>query len=169
MPRRVFFSFHYDRDIFRASIVRNSGLTKDWEEDTPVDKAEWESIKRPGDAAVYRWIDRQLSGCGVTCILVGAETASRKFCMYEAQKSHDLGKGIVAVRIHGLTCARTKTTDYWGTNPLDQLTFTRQNTLIGIPLTYKFSELYKTYDYVADDGYNNLKKWIEEAAKNAGR
>jgi len=28
MARKVFFSFHYERDIWRASIVRNSWVTK---------------------------------------------------------------------------------------------------------------------------------------------
>ena len=28
MARKVFFSFHYDRDIWRASIVRNHGKSK---------------------------------------------------------------------------------------------------------------------------------------------
>ena len=31
MARRVFFSFHYERDIWRANVVRNSWLTKDRE------------------------------------------------------------------------------------------------------------------------------------------
>ena len=39
MPRRVFFSFQYERDIFRTNIVRNADLTKDWEKGTPVDHA----------------------------------------------------------------------------------------------------------------------------------
>ena len=29
--------------------------------------------------------------------------------------------------------------------------------------------MYKTYDWVDDDGYNNLAKWVEAAAKAAGR
>ncbi len=32
-----------------------------------------------------------------------------------------------------------------------------------------FSEMYKTYDWVDDDGYNNLSKWVGAAAKAAGR
>lgn len=31
MARRVFFSFHYDRDIVRVSQVRNSWVTRDRE------------------------------------------------------------------------------------------------------------------------------------------
>jgi hypothetical protein len=32
-----------------------------------------------------------------------------------------------------------------------------------------FSIDYPSYDWVADNGYANLGKWIEEAAKKAGR
>ena len=32
-----------------------------------------------------------------------------------------------------------------------------------------FSSDYPCYDWVDDDGYNNMGKWIEAAAKKAGR
>lgn len=169
MPRRVFFSFHYERDVFRTSVVRNSDLTKDWEKGTPVDHASWEALKRTGKQAVYRWIDNQLSGAGVTCVLVGAQTSTREFCMYEIQKSHELRKGIVAVRIHGIKDARTQQADYAGQNPLDLITFQEREPLWGTVRTRRLSEIYRTYDYIADNGYANLKRWIEEAATNAGR
>jgi hypothetical protein len=31
------------------------------------------------------------------------------------------------------------------------------------------SDLYACYDWVDDDGYNNIEAWIEAAAKAAGR
>lgn len=35
--------------------------------------------------------------------------------------------------------------------------------------TFRFSELFQTYCWVNDDGYNNISQWIEEATKQAGR
>ena len=35
--------------------------------------------------------------------------------------------------------------------------------------TFRFSELFQTYCWVNDDGYNNISQWIEEAAVQAGR
>lgn len=35
--------------------------------------------------------------------------------------------------------------------------------------TFRFSELFQTYCWVNDDGYNNISQWIEEAAEQAGR
>jgi len=58
MARNVFFSFHYDNDIWRAFIVRNSWVTKPNRTATGViDKAEFEQIKKRGDTEVKKWID----------------------------------------------------------------------------------------------------------------
>ena len=55
MARKVFFSFHYERDAQRAAVVRNHAVTKDGDEAAGyVDKAAWESIERQGDAAIER-------------------------------------------------------------------------------------------------------------------
>ncbi len=73
MARRVFFSFHYDRDVRRVAQIRNSWVVRAGNETQPfVDKAEWESIKRTGSQAIERWIDKQLDGTSVTVVLIGA-------------------------------------------------------------------------------------------------
>jgi MTH538 TIR-like domain (DUF1863) len=47
MARRVFFSFHYERDIWRASIVRNSWVTKpDRQAAGFFDASIWEEAKK---------------------------------------------------------------------------------------------------------------------------
>ena len=61
MIRRVFFSFHYERDIWRVSQIRNSWVTKpDREAAGFWDAAKWEEVKRGGDAAIKKWINEQL-------------------------------------------------------------------------------------------------------------
>ena len=52
MARRVFFSFHYDNDVWRANTVRNSWVTQGKEAAGFIDKAEFEKIRRTGDKAV---------------------------------------------------------------------------------------------------------------------
>ena len=65
--KKVFYSFHYDNDVTRAWVVRNSWVTKPNRTSSGViDKAEFEKIKKDGDAAVKRWIDSQLIGTSVT-------------------------------------------------------------------------------------------------------
>jgi len=80
MARRVFFSFHYERDIWRASQIRNSWVTKLDREDAGFwNAASWEEVKKKGDEAIKRWIDAQLQGTCVTAVLIGAETSERKY------------------------------------------------------------------------------------------
>jgi hypothetical protein len=64
MARRVFFSFHYERDVWRVSQIRNSGIILSAGDTTAgfIDAVEWERIERRGDEAVKRWIDGELQG-----------------------------------------------------------------------------------------------------------
>ena len=45
--RRVFFSFHYEKDGWRASQVRNSSITKpDLGTAGYIDASDWEEVKK---------------------------------------------------------------------------------------------------------------------------
>ena len=74
MPRKVFYSFHYQGDSWRASKIRNIGVV---EGNQPASANEWEEVKRGGETAIKRWIGDQLQGRTCTIVLVGAETANR--------------------------------------------------------------------------------------------
>lgn len=148
MARKVFFSFHYARDAWRVAQVRNSNVITNLEKSPFYDKAEWESIKRNGDQAVKNWIDNQLSGTSVTVVLIGAETASRKWVKYEISRSIELGKGLLGIDISKIK-DRNGETDPTGANPLPA----------GYPV----------YLWNKNNGAENLGKWIEAAAIKAGR
>lgn len=163
MPRKVFFSFHYDRDIRRVVQVRNSWVVRaDRETQAFVDKAEWESIKRTGKESIERWIEKQLGGTSVTVVLIGAETYEREWVRHEIKRSYELGKGMLGVRIHNIKDPQLGT-DKKGRNPFDYW-YIKQNGQ-NVP----FSNLYRTYDWVYDNGYINFSRWIESAATAAGR
>lgn len=163
MVRRVFFSFHYDRDIRRVVQVRNSWVIRAENQTQPfLDKAAWETIRRRGGQAIEKWIEEQLNGTSVTVVLVGAETYTREWVLHEIKRSHQLGKGILAVYIHNVRDPISGT-DLKGQNPMDYWTVERDGR--SVPL----SQLYSTYDWVHDDGRTNLAGWIEAAAKAAGR
>jgi hypothetical protein len=161
MARQIFFSFHHQRDSWRANQVRNSWVTQDgkagfW------DAAEWEQVKRKDPDSIHRWIDKQMNGTSVTVVLIGNQTSSREHVDYEIEQSHKFGKGILGVRIHKLK-NKDGFTDQPGMNPLDLWSVGEG------ALRKKFSSMYKTYDYVTDDGYKTLGSWIEAAAKAAGK
>jgi hypothetical protein len=161
MPRRVFFSFHYERDAWRAGIVRNSWVTKpDREAAGFWDAADWEQVKSKGEDAVKNWINRQLEGTSVTVVLIGSETSEREYVVYELKQSYGRGNGIIGVYIHKLKDQQGKT-DNQGKNPLDSLYIEkdRQRTYL--------SQIYPTYDWVGDDGYNRFADWIEESGQKA--
>lgn len=148
MARRVFFSFHYQRDIWRVNQIRNlpnvigsaaAGFT---------DSSLWEETKRKGDAAVKSLIDQGLKDTSVTVVFVGNQTANRTYVNYEIEQSIKRGNGVLAVQIHHLK-NKDGQTDAAGAIP----------TLIA-------KNGYKAYMYVDAD---SLGKWIEEAAKKAGR
>lgn len=163
MARSVFFSFHYENDVWRANIVRNSWVTKpDRSSAGFIDSAEFEEIKKGGDAAIKKWIDNQLIGTSVTVVLIGAETADREYVKYELSKSYSKGNGMLGIYIHKLK-DKNGNTSAKGTNYFGEIGKDRD----GNPVY--FSSSYTTYDWVDDDGYNNLGKWVEDAAKKAGK
>lgn len=162
MARRVFFAFHYQNDIWRVNQVRNSWLTYDNAEEAGFfDYSLWEESKKVGDAAVKRMIDEALKGTSVTVILLGAQTASRPYVKYELEKSYSRGNGLLAIWIHRLENQGGYSSTQ-GENIFSNYTIDRRGQKVYL------SEIFKTYDWMRDDGYNNLGAWVEEAARIAG-
>jgi len=161
MARRVFFSFHYERDIWRANIVRHSWVTQDRDAAGFWDAGLWEGAKRRGDEAIRNMIDDGLSNTSVTAVLIGAETCGREWVRYEIIKSHGRGNGLLGVYIHGIK-DQDGHTDKKGDNCFGPIC--RKN-----GKDVYFWQLYPAYDWILDDGYKNFGSWIEKAAKAAGK
>lgn len=158
MVRRVFYSFHYKPDNWRASQVRNMGII---EGNRPVTDNEWETIKRGGDLAIQRWIDNQMNGKSSIVVLIGANTANRKWINYEIAKAWNDGKGVLGVHIHNLKDSN-RYQSVKGGNPFDHIKFSNGKT--------RLSSIVKVYDppyskstYVYDHIKQNLAEWVEEA------
>lgn len=149
MARRVFFSFHYERDIWRATVVRNSWKTKpDRESAGFFDASLWEEAKQKGEDAIKKMIDDALMYTSVTAVLIGQETSTRKYVKYEIDKSIARGNGLLGVMINAIKNKDGQTDDP-GSTPLPSQ--------------------YKVHKWVADNGYLNFGTWVEEAAKAAGK
>jgi hypothetical protein len=155
MSRKVFFSFHFKRDAWRAGQVRNCDLLADEDEYGVIDSVDWEKIEKQGDAAIEKWINDQLKHTTVTVVLIGAETAERDWIDYEIRQSWKRGNALVGLRIHKMKNQDTQT-DTMGPNPLDNVSLIDGTRL---------SSIFKTYDWVDDDGRNNLGTWVEAAYK----
>ncbi|MFN7968116.1 MAG: TIR domain-containing protein [Acidimicrobiales bacterium] len=140
MARRVFFSFEYS-DVQRAMVVRNSWVTVGRQAAGFIDAADFEAVKKRGDAAIKSWIDGQLVGTTVTCVLVGAETCQSKWVQYEIDASIARGNAMLGIDISKIKAFDGSTTDRCGK----------------IPAGYPF-HLWNT-----DDGPKNLGTWIDNA------
>lgn len=121
-----------------------------------------EEVKKKGEDAIKRWIDNQLNGTSVTVVLIGAETSESKWVGYEIQKSYQIGNGMLGIYIHNMKDQYGRT-DYKGKNPFDNWSITRNGQKILL------SAIYRTYDWIYDNGYENLGDWVEKAARDAGR
>lgn len=56
----------------------------------------------------------------------------------------------------------------WGAFRSQKLTHKGEEAEIELPYGLRLSQIYKTYDWVYNNGYNNIGKWIDEAVKQAG-
>ncbi|MFQ4136706.1 TIR domain-containing protein [Nodosilinea sp. PGN35] len=171
MARCVFFSFHYQRDIFRVNTVRNHFLTKGgYSISGYQDRSLWEKAKTSNPLALKRMINRALEGTTVTVVLIGAETADRPWVKYEIEKSLERGNGLLGIYIYNIRHAVTKQTDFKGKNPFDRYAIAQPSpSLHTVDVQRMASNLYPTYDWVLDRGYNNFSMWVEKAAKAAGK
>lgn len=120
MAKSTFISFHFDRDHWRANQVRNIGAL---EGQLELPSNEWEVVKKRGDAAVHAWIDDQMKYKSAVVVLVGNETASRKFVKYEVKRAWSIGKPLLGIRINALKDSSQKV-DLPGVNPFKQFGFT---------------------------------------------
>jgi hypothetical protein len=102
----------------------------------------WEEAKAKGDAAIKRLIDDQMVGTTVTAVLIGSQTSERTYVQYEINKSIERGNGLLGIYIHNIKDLSGNVASK-GLNPL--------------------TSGYRTYDWIADNGYANLGSWVEAA------
>lgn len=117
MARRVFFSFHYDGDIWRANQVRNCNVVAGADQAGFFDHSEYEEAKRSKEAGIRRMILKHLENTTVTVVLIGKETASRPWVKFEIEQSIARKNGLLGIRIHHLK-DRTGNSSFWpGSSP----------------------------------------------------
>ena len=158
MPRACFFSFHYRPDSVRAARVRNIGAI---EGNSPASDNDWEAIKGGGDDAIKRWINGQMDRRTCAIVLVGMETANRKWINYEIVKAWKDGLGIVGIRIHGLVDFNGQVATR-GLNPFDYIGFGTTGA--------KLSSTVKCYDpqgSTSTDRYNWIRTHLANAVEEA--
>lgn len=159
MARRVFYSFHYKPDCWRVSQVRNIGTIED---NKPASDNDWETVTKGGDAKIEKWIADQMNGRSCTVLLIGNETANRKWINHEIIKTWNDKKGIVGIYIHNLKDSGGSQATK-GSNPFDYIKFENGTALSSIVKAYNppYTDSKEVYKYIAD----NIEAWIDEAIR----
>ena len=152
MTRKVFYSFHFDNDNWRAGQVRNIGTV---EGDKPVNGNKWEDVKSKSDSTIKTWIDDNLKDKSCLVVLIGKKTSERKWVNYEINRAWALGKGVCGIYIHKLEDVLGNQSSK-GKNPLAS----------HLPI---FESTYSTSKYVYDDIKNNIAELVEDAIKVRSR
>jgi len=157
MPRRVFYSFDYEHDCWRAAIIRNIGVIQG---KRPMHDNRWEAVDRGNDEAIKRWIDQQLRGRSCTIILIGTHTAHCRWVQYEIERSWALGKGLLGIRIHQLLDQHQQASEP-GPNPFDAVMLPDGKKLSSVVTAYapKGETSAEVYAYISQ----HIERWIEDA------
>ena len=156
---RVFFSFEYNKDYWRAVQIRNMGKASDAA--VFLDCA-WKEVRVKTNAAIKEWIDGQIALCDCVVVLVGSTTATRKWVLYEIERAYELNKGLVGIYVNKIT-DRVGYQTGKGKNPFESV-FTRDGE--------KLSDHVVCYDSprlssqaVCNDIAEHLEKLVEDAVR----
>lgn len=147
MTRSVFFSFHY-KYVWKVNQIRSMPNVIGTAAAGFKDSSLWEETKKKSDGAIKSLIDKGLEGTSVTVVFVTYGAVNRRYINYEIEKSLKRGNGLVAVQIHHLK---------------DQ--FGNTGSPGSMPSQIEANG-FKAYKYTNKD---SLARWIEQAAKIAGK
>ena len=117
MARRVFFSFHYDNDVWRANQVRNANVIAGSDIAGFFDHSEYEEAKKAGNEGIRRMILKHLKNTSVTVVLIGTQTASRPWVKYEIEQSIAQDNGLLGIYIHHLKNQDLQSSFFRGEKP----------------------------------------------------
>lgn len=160
--RQVFYSFHYRPDNWRASQVRNIGVI---EGNRPAPDNDWETITNAGDTAIKKWINDQMHYRSTTILLVGSDTAGRRWINYEIERTWNENMALLGICIHRLKDSNSNQSSQ-GRNPFEgfKIGETPLNQIVKL-YNPPYTDSKDVYNYIA----NNISDWVEEAIKIRAR
>ena len=118
--RKAFFSFHYE-DVFRVNNVRQSWRFQRKDSifgPSFTDSSLWESSQRENEESLKSLIRSGVYGTSAVCVLVGAETWTRRWVKYEIARALIDNRGLLAVHLNKIPKGKFRIVDEYGFNPL---------------------------------------------------
>lgn len=161
MAKSAFFSFHYERDAWRVQQVMNMGKL---EGQPLLNPQNWEEVKRRGEQAIKNWVAEQMRYKSAVVVLVGAETAQRRWVRYEIAYAWDNRKPLVGVRIHGLADSYGRT-DAQGPDPFKLVNLKGGGTVGDYVALHTPSGSTSQQVHASISG--NLSSWVDRAYKRS--
>ena len=158
--RKVFPSYDWDEDVWRVNQIMNLPKIIGREDMGFMKNVPNEEVKK-SDAAIQRWIDANLVGCSCLVVFVGEKTYQSRWVKYEIEQAGKQGMGRLLIRLNGVK-NREGTPSLGGPDPY------AANGLYAPPGTPNTYTIF-SYNWIADDGLNNIGVWIEDACQRAGR
>lgn len=159
MPRiPVFYSFHFENDVFRVQMIRNMGVV---DGDEPVSVNDWEQIRRRGSASIAKWIDDNMAYRRCVVVLIGEETANRPWVKYEIVKAWNDQRALFGIHIHNLKDLRTGTCRK-GANPFSTIQLDNGRLMSDYITCHDPNAMY-AYDEIN----SRLSEWVDTAIVQA--
>lgn len=158
MAKKCFLSFHYKPDNWRVSQVKQMGAVTG----QPIlSSNDWEAVKKKGDQAIKDYIEANMKGKECLVVLVGKDTAGRRWVKHEIREACSKGIGVLGVYIHNMKDVDGEQTTK-GSDPFAGVT-------VGGSSISKYAKMYsppstdsqKVYSHIAE----NLDDWVDEAIR----
>jgi len=189
MAKRVYFALHYQDVVdYRANVVRKHNFAEGVKAAGYYDYSIWEDAKKTSPSALKKLIDAELENTSVTVVLIGSDTWVRRWVRYEVFQSLKRGNSVFGIHINSIK-GKDQQTKPSGPDPFNNLAleFDAGGTiakptewkdggwhystdfdsyaLASQPHPFKGQSVRLTYwcrsyDWVADDGYENFDTWI---------
>ncbi|MGL4524805.1 MAG: TIR domain-containing protein, partial [Spirochaetia bacterium] len=158
--RRIFPSYDWD-DAWLVNQITQQPNVIPKEELGLISGVPNEEIKS-SDEKIKAWINESMNGCSCLILFVGEKTHLSKWCLYEIElaKEKRMGRFIIYLdgmkRKEGTICKK-------GQDPYEY------HGLYGPPDSTRTGYTIEKYSWLSDDGQSNIKEWIEDACKRAGK
>lgn len=156
--KKVFLCYQ-PNDSFRASKIEKM---KNFEQPVVFVDEDWKVIDKQSDLEIQNWVHKQLEESDCLAVLIGEETAKKKWINYAIKQAYALDKGIVGIFGHRLLDEEGDPSER-GEDPfhyvdLNGIKFSR--------FVQRFESEHVTERYVYHDIRRNFTQLIEHALQN---
>lgn len=152
--RQVFVSFHYEDNWKVQQILGTQRFMQRFQGQKIFSPNEWEQVKRQGDSSIKKWIDDNMNYRSCCIVLIGEETANRRWVDYEIRTAWNSGKGVFGIYIHNLK-NQWGQYGFKGRSPFNSIMLQNGQYLSSYVRVYEPRDL--------SEIANNIETWIEQA------